>query len=839
MAFFGKCLRFLGWSFGGLMGLILLGLFGLWLFAMASLPNGWIQGWRSDFGLTGMESPVRIIRDAKGIPHIFAETLSDGHRALGFVHAQDRLFQMEMMRRLGAGRLGEVLGKVALSSDRFHRVLGLYALAEAQVDRLNPETRLALEAYAEGVNAWRDQAWLLPPEFAALGLSPEPWQPADSLVWAKIMSIRLSGNAFGEMLRAELSDRLGRDQIDALFRTEPPGVSLGQRTGGTGSVVSALSAWQGIDWQALLDGLPAPPPDRAIGASNAWAVTGARTETRAPLLANDPHLGFSAPILWYLARIETPKTTLVGATVPGVPFTIIGRNRSLAWGLTTTQADLQDLFIEREGPEPGTYLTPGGPRPFALREEVIRLKDADPVTLKIRSTRHGPVISDHLDRAEEIAGGAGRMVSLQATFLRGGDLTPQALLGLNLAKTLDQAAAALTDFHAPVQNVTVADKAGSIGLFIAGKVPKREGGDGWYPSRGWTDEGRWRGFVPFREMPHQIRPERGFVANANEAVIAPGMLPFISRDWAPGYRAERLEARLQSEPRQSLQSSLDLQLDTTSLAFQRLMPLMGQFEPTSDEADKALGLLKSWSGEMAARRAEPLLFWSWVLNFERRLYQDELGEHWARALRLRPRFLEQVLTGAQGWCDDVTTPATVEVCSDLLAESFDQALKEGKAAHGDGFLDWQWGEVHQARFGHAILSRIPWGRLGLDRLPVVGPQLARLLGDFASPRIATDGGAYTLHRGGFRISSAENPFGHVHGAGLRAVMDLNSPERSRFRIATGQSGHPFSSHYDDQVDDWAAGRSLVISGTERQLLEDGGRLLTLNPVQAPTVTSAP
>ncbi len=451
--------RFLVWALRAIAGLGLLFALvvgGAYLWLRGSLPET-----EGTVVIAGLEASVEVLRDADGIVTIRAQSETDAARALGYVHAQDRLWQMDFMRRTGAGRLAELLGPAALPSDRLMRTLGLYRLARTNLEILAPETRALLVAYAEGVNAYLEhppRAWplefhLLAPPF---GYRPEPWRPADSLVWSRIMALRLAGTWSDEIRRARLSKRLSPEQIDFLWPDYPVGVP---------STIPGLAA--------LLDGLPLGRMARnttwtpvASQASNSWVLAGSQTESGAPILANDPHLSLNAPGQWYLARIETPGLTLTGATAPGLPIMVFGHNGRIAWGFTNTHGDVQDFFIEKFVPrDPGRYQTPGGPRAFETRQETIRVAGAAPVRFTVRSSRHGPLISDIAPRARDAAAPK-TALALAWTTLRGDDRTAGAFHAMNRARDWPEFREALRDFHSPQQNIVYADTSGTIG-FIA------------------------------------------------------------------------------------------------------------------------------------------------------------------------------------------------------------------------------------------------------------------------------------------------------------------------------------------------------------------------------------
>ncbi len=717
---------------------------------------------------------ITVVRDGRGIPFIRAGSFDDGAFALGYLHAQDRFWQMEAMRRLGAGRLAEVVGRPGLSTDRLMRTLGLYRLAEAQTAVLDQETLKTIQAYADGVNAWLDaRTGAPPPEILALGYDPEPWNPADSLVWGRLMGLQLSGNWRDELLRARLSERLSAKRIAELWPGETRGGELGELDHDLLGKLAALF----------------PPP---VAASNAWAVAGAHTASGKPILANDPHLPFSMPNLWYLARVDTPGGVLAGATVPGAPFFIVGHNGRIAWGMTTTQSDTCDLFRERAAPDnPGEYVTPTGPLPFEGRVERIRIKDEESEALIVRTTRHGPVLSDVVKGERK-----GDALALAATYLLPDDRTPDAVLRLNRAGNLDEALDALRHFHSPQQNVMVADASGRIGVLSAGRAPLRgELGDGRYPKAGWDGKGDWTGFVSFEDLPRLIDPLEGMVANANNRLMGPDYPHYLGDDWEAPYRIRRIENMLgaASEPLTVAAVSAQ-QMDATSLMARDLLPLM--LKTLGPAPGDGVAMLKAWDGTMGRDRPEPLLFSAWMAETVRALLADEtgfaLGEYWG----LKPRVVASILTKNTHWCDDVETNGVEETCRDRLNLALGRAMQRLGDEHGPDMKAWRWGAAHRARFHHALFGAIP------------------VVGLLANRDVEADGGAYTVNVGAFRPGDEDAPFAATHGPGLRVVLDLNALDTSRFAIAGGQSGHPLSYHYDDFLEDWRDGRTVALNSPE-------------------------
>ncbi len=783
---------------GGLFGLAVLAAVLVVLWLRGSLPTtaGTVE-------LAGLTGKVDIIRDADGVPHIFADTDADALFALGYAHAQDRLWQMETMRRVGAGRLSEITGPDTLRIDRFVRTFGLYRLAERQAAALDGPARQLADAYAKGVNAYlASHDGPLPPEFFLLGHRPEAWRVADSMVWARVMALQLSKNWRTELLRLRLAKRLTPDQIEDLWPGDGPDGPVSLPPDAKAPAKAALRHLDGI-WAALPDAL-AP-----VDASNAWVLDGSRTATGKPILANDPHLGFTKPILWYLARIETPTLSLTGATVPGVPLLVLGHNNHIAWGMTTTGGDVEDLYLERIDPaDPNRYLTPDGPRPFKTRVERIVVKDAEAVELTVRETRHGPVISD-------IAGSAGNghddthVLAVAAPSLRADDRTANALFAINRAKNWEEFAAATRDFHSPQQNLFYADTGGGIGMITPGRVPVRRGHDGGKPANGEDSGHDWNGFIAPDAVPSAHNPPAGFVMNANNRLVGADNPHRLAGDWDAPFRAERLLEILPDARGHTMADSAALQMDILSTAARRLMPRLADFKPETERQEAALSMLRAWDFRMRRDRPEPLLYATWLHDIMRALAADELGPLFRDYSRPRPRFILHALTTRPRWCDDINT-GPAETCPQILRAALDKTLDRLAKDHGSDMAAWQWGARHRAYFANRFFAAIP------------------LLGDFASTKIETDGGDHTVNRGQ-TVWRGDNRHSHTHGAGYRAVYDLGNLAESRFMIGTGQSGNPFSPHYGDLTGRWRDGKHLTIAGSRNAVRARAGGILTLLP----------
>ena len=765
--------RALGWGTLGLLVIALVVSGGGYLALRTSLPT--IDG---RIMVAGVHGEVSIVRDADGVPTITAKDDDDLAFGLGYVHAQDRLFQMELQRRYGAGRLAEIFGPAALPIDTQMRVLGLYRAAEAAFAKLSPEIQHGIEAYCAGVNAYLStRGALLPPEFLLLRFSPEPWTPADTLVWGKLMDFQLGGNYRGELLRARLAKTVSNEDMEFLYPGYPK------------DAPRTLAALTPLYRQLPLDQLYAALPS-AMGphfASNNWVVDGAHSASGKPLLANDPHLGFSTPGFWYLARLKTPEHDIEGGTVAGTPFVIIGHNDKIAWGFTTTTADIEDLFIEKlDAKDPSRYQVADATLPFRTRQETIKVRGGAPVTLTVRETRHGPVVSDMLPPGTI---DSGYVLALKATFLDDDDTSAEALWDIDRATDWASFRDGLKKLVGPPQNIVYADTGGTIGFVAAGRIPIRKSGDGWLPVPGWSGDYDWLGFIPFDQLPQGTNPASGHFVSANNKIVPDSYPYFISRDWDLPDRAERIEALLTATPKQSVEASAAIQADTLSLEAKRLVPLMTKIVPSSDMAREAVERLQTWDFHMDADKIEPLLFTAWLRAFAHSILTSRLGDVAADYWGLKPEVMFNVLTQRPDWCAEPNRPA--EACEIRLSQALDTALDELRHSYGDEMAQWQWGRAHIAYFPNAIFERVP------------------LLRNWLRVTIPTPGGYDTVNRGPSTIRDDAHPYEQRFGAGLRIITDMAAPEESRMMIAPGQSGNPLSQHYADLLARWRAFNWLI------------------------------
>lgn len=744
---------------------------------MATLPK--IEG---RIPAAGLEMPASITRDEAGLAYVDARTQHDAYFALGWLHAQDRLWQMDLQRRVGTGRLAELVGPAGLPSDRFMRTLGVGRLAENGMAVLDQPTRDALVAYADGVNAWIDgHQHRLPPEYLALRMRPQPWLAADSLAWARVMALRLGGDWTEKLVRARLQGRLPPAQFADLWPPSSGPATLGAL--GAETRQAALGAETRDALAGLLAAVPAAVQPHQ--ASNVWVVAGTRTTSGKPLLANDPHLGLTGGALWYLVSVRAPGLRLTGATIPGLPFHLVAHNDRVAWGTTSTLADTADIFLERIDPD-GAVQTPAGPRPLATRQEIIRVAGAADEVLTVRESEHGPIISDVLP---DLAGNA---VALKTTALAADDRTAQAMYRLNRAVDWASFQAALTDFGAPMQNFAFADVDGAIGFATAGRAPVRRNGDGQSPVEGWRGGDDWTGWIAAAALPHQQNPATGIIVNANNRVGGDAIANRLARYWPDGYRAARIEQLLDGATKLDRQAMADIQSDAVSPAAAEIKARLGTPDGLSPLARRAAAMVAAWNGTMDKDRPEPLIYNAWVGRLWQRVFAPALGADFDRLRMPRPTAVLAALDGRSEWCP--AAPGTVQPCAAAIAGALEEAVEALRGQWGDDPAAWRWGASHVVRFDHPLFSRIPV----LDRLFKVVA--------------ATDGDNFTIDRGTF----AADTFQHVHGPGLRVVFDLADLRKSTFILAPGQSGNPLSRHYDDLVGAWVANRGLTMTGAGPQ-----------------------
>ncbi|MBL8311238.1 MAG: penicillin acylase family protein [Burkholderiales bacterium] len=756
--------------------------------------------------------------DSDGIPSIDAKSERDLAFAVGFMHARDRLWQLEMHRRIGRGELAEILGPKALETDRFLRTLGVHRAARAQLANLPAEARDLLQAYADGVNGYVREAMIVrPPEFVILGVQPGTWEPADTVAWAIMMAYDLGGNWSNELLRLQLAARMPVARIDELLPAQP-GDTLPQHAdyaarykalGVLPSPVARMdrnesSVANATHWlSAGIEGI----------GSNNWVVNGSRTTTGKPLLANDPHLSLAAPAIWYFTRQKAPGIEVSGATLPGAPSVILGRTQGVAWGFTNTGPDVQDLYIEEINAQ-GEARIPDGWQKLKTRVETLKVKGKADVTMTVRESRHGPIISDANAPLAAAINGKKFAIALRWTALDADNLSVLAAPAMNKAQTVADVRAALRHHVAPQQNVVMADTQGNTAFIAAGRVPVRKPENdinGLAPVPGWDSNYDWAGFVPYEQLPQQAVD--AFLATANQRIHGNDYAHYITSEWAHPGRKRRIEELLAAKPKHDAQSLREIQHDLKHTHDKPLLQWLPQLASAHPLAAEAIRVLRN-SGEITSvaqgdGAIATLLYWSWAREATRRIFADDVGPDLFNAIFGRRDFraaLNGVLARAdESWCDDLRTPAR-ERCDGVIAAAFDAALDTLQATHGADMRTWRWDTTHFARSEHRPFSSVP------------------VLKHLFEIRTPTSGDTYSVMVGKVR-GREPNPFSNEFAASLRAVYDLSLADANAATIiySTGQSGNPFSPHYRDLAQRWGSGgpgayidlRSPTVRGTLR------------------------
>ncbi len=737
----------------------------------------------------GLQAPVTVIRDNWGIPHIYASNTHDLLFAQGYVHAQDRFWQMEFWRRIGSGRLSEVLGEAALEQDRFIRTVGWHRTAAQEWAQLDGEVREALEAYAEGVNAYiSSHRGRLGLEFTLLGLTgvrfePEPWTPLNTLTWAKVMAWDLGGNRTDEILRAHIAARLGAEAVDVLVPPYPEEYPV--------IVPHPIT-------EPTLEAIPDPffeahflGEGEEVGSNN-WVIAGSRTETGMPLLANDPHLGIQMPSIWYEIGLHCDPVgpdcpyNVVGTSFASAPGVIIGHNEHIAWGVTNLGPDVQDLFIERVNPEnPNQYEYQGQWLDMEIvREEIHVAGQDEPEVLFVRITRHGPIINDVVGGTEEDWSFGWQPLALSWTALQPGMLMKSILL-LDKASNWEEFREALSYWDVPSQNFVYADVEGNIGYQSPGRIPIRAAGDGSMPVPGWTGEYEWVGYIPFDELPRAFNPPEGYIATANNAVVGPDYPYFLSMDWDPGYRARRIVELIEADPSLSLEDMKAIQGDSSPVWAQDILPYIRSLSSDDPRLAQALDLLRRWDGRAVRDSAGAALFEALRVHLIQETFGDELGD---QLLRRAGSSAEVALVNlladpTSPWFDDRTTPQ-VEARDQILLRALEGAVDELTETLGPDMGRWRWGDLHTATFENQSL-----GQSGIALIEAI----------FNRGPVPVDGTIATVNNTGYSLNE---PYGVGIVPSYRQVIDLADFTRSVSMHTTGQSGHPFHRHYDDMIDPW-------------------------------------
>ena len=762
---------------------------------------------------------VAISFDESDIPHIQAKSSSDALFALGYLHASERSWQMEINRRLSSGRLSEILGNETVAIDRFIRTLGIKHAAEKQFDRYPIATKRLLQSYADGVNAGNTHlGWALPVEYYLTGSKPGHWSPTDSVAWMLMMALDLGGNWHKELQRLELSQFLTTQQVWEVMPAYTPGDPV--------SNVDFAKMYRDINVfnpnplarDQKSKKLPAtelaitevPGGKDGVGSNN-WALSGKLTTSGKPLLANDPHLGLSAPAIWYMAHMEAPGLNVIGATLPGIPAVVLGRTDKFAWSFTNTGPDVQDLYIEQLDPKnPGVYRGPEGPLPFKVRQEIIDIKGQPPLRFLVKETRHGPVISESYARAKRAIDTDRFALSLRWTALDIENQSVAGLLDMNHAKDLDAFKQALRKNYAPMQNVVMADVDGNISLQTAGVAPKRTLHHGLYgvaPALSWEKQYDWTGYVPFDQLPSSNNPDTNWIATANQKILSNNDPNPLTGDWDLPTRYDRIVELIKGKSVHDLASMKSMQADTLSLGATPLLELFKSAQSKHPLAQQAIELSRNFDGDMKIDSTGALIFNAWADQLSRKLFSRLaylFTENYG-ARNFRQPLILQLQNPDSPWCNDPRTEQ-IETCADTSNAAFDNALEQLSAQFGNNPKNWAWGNAHIAISEHRPFSKVP------------------LLGSMFNLTQAFPGDSFSINVGRLELLRAENPFETKQAPSLRTLFDLSDLEQSLFIYQTGQSGWVQSKLYRNMSGLWAQNDYLPLQMKPKKI----SRQLDLN-----------
>jgi penicillin amidase len=800
-----KKVRWSLWFLRAVLALLLLALTAFGVFQIYILKS--IAPLSGEAQLAGLSSGVEIKRDASDVTHIYAKTPMDAWRAIGYVHAQERGWQLAFNRQVMHGELSEWLGPTTLETDKLMRTLGIMKSAQAQFDKLPPNTQKALEAYAEGVQAGYASAQWRAPEFVILGINPsktmKPWTAVDSVGWALMMALDLGGNWGNEFARLMSAQALNTEDLWKLFPPYP-GESRGSKVD-IAALYQNLGVYaketspqaQALATQQLLASTTLDVGVLEGKGSNNWVVPGSNTQSGLPLLANDPHLGLSAPAVWYFAGMHAPAgqfadgkahaaLDVVGATLPGLPFVVLGRTNKAAWGFTNTGPDVQDLYLEAlEGKD--NYRAPMGQQAFETRNEVIKVKGQADVSIKVRGTRHGPVISDVQPAYAQFLNMDKYAIALRWTALDVDNQTIVAGMDANFANSVSELRQAFSKNHSPMQSAVMADTSGHVLFKAVGKVPVRSAAhdlQGMVPAPGWLSQYDWQSWVPYEQTPEVTQADiekRGWHATANQKIVPPAYAQFLTHDWTGPERFDRISQLLSAGSQFDANSMKTIQADVHSLAAVRLLPYLQTLSSQHAKAAEALPILKSFKGDMTRDSAGALIYAVWIDEVTRAMLIPKLGEARFKALfgkrAFRPAIEGVLATQDKSWCGEAG-------CQTLMNKALDTALDKILAMQGSNVAEWNWGRAHPALSAHR-----PFGNV-------------KALAPFFDVTGPSGGDNFTVNVGQFWTSSATVPFATRHAASMRAVYDLANLDESGFIYQTGQSGHPFSSRYADMKAEW-------------------------------------
>ena len=763
-------------------------------------PQAKLQG---EVSVSGLNSDVTITRDQFGIPTIKAQSDRDVFFAMGYVHAQDRLWQLEVQRRIGQGRLSEVFGRQMIGQDIWIRTLGLTKAAQQAEQHLSPQALASLQAYSQGINHFINNTQQLPVEFSLLDVKPEPWTVVDSLLWVKVFALNLSSNYRQEIQRYISAGQLSNQQLQQLF----PDIFVGPVKMAPANSIAGLASLTEVFEQLKRD---SSIGGKYVG-SNAWVVSGDLTASGMPILANDPHLGLQIPSLWYGVKQQGNKLDVAGMSLVGTPLVIFGANQNITWGGTNMMADVQDLYIEQlNGQDPNLYWAKGQWHEFEEFEDSIEVRaefpaqiraKLQPLTFKTRWSIHGPVISD-------VNNSIKAPISMRWTALDHDDTTYDGFFHLTYAQNWSEFNQALAKVVAPALNVLYADKQNNIGMVGAGRIPKRHAAHHGATMVATADgNNEWQGYLSPEEMPRQFNPASGYLINANDDNGYQGYDHFISADFAPPYRAKRIKQLIEAKKTEGNKITFDdmqqMQLDVKDisadvfLAWLNQEGVLSQLQArASDERKRqAWQLLSQWSGEADESSIGATLYYGFLRYIKDTLFADELAGFWNKPSHIAHLHgfkssidiaqITQVIERNDAWCDVVFTE-TVENCIDMVDSTMDMVVKELEKFKGNDIDDWTWGDQQHTLYRHTPLSG------------------NKMLANFFEKRTSAVGGEHTVN---VAASSYELDEGYVKtfGAGFRQVVELAADNKHVYMNSTGQSGQLASDHYDDNVTRFAAG----------------------------------
>jgi penicillin amidase len=770
--------------------------------------------------VAGLRAPVEVLRDRWGVPHIYAANEHDLFFAQGFIHAQDRLFQMDLNRRVGLGRLAEVTGPLGVAFDKFARYLGWPRAAQIQAAGGDETTHHAIHAYAGGVNAFI-ATQPLPAEFRVLAYRPEPWDSLATSAWGTVLAWGLSCNWETELLRAWLLDELGPERAEAMtpvyrpgYITTVPDEQIGRRL-----AEGLLGAFR----ETIAHGPVGVPVFGGGIGSNNWVVSGARTASGRPQLANDPHLPPVFPTIWYANHLIGGPYHVTGFTLPGVPGVIIGHNDHCAWGITNAFPDVQDVYIERFDPgDPSRYQAGESWATAEIVQETIKVRGLKNVKLTTRATRHGPVFSDILP-------GEHADLAYDWTLFHAGNHL-QAVLATNKAHDWPSFREGLRHWSFPGQNVVYAGTDGTIAYMMPGLVPKRRCGDGLSPVPGWTNDYGWDGFISFDDLPHYVNPPEGYLATANNCMAGDSYPCLLTGEWLADYRVRRIRQLLAESDRMTLDDHRRIQTDSISLLARRFLaaalPVAREWPETEPELCDTLDRLTAWDGDMAVDSITATIYFGWLVHFTQAAVAQAVGQDNARTLLAKaektgfPRMpfyeiaYELVLRWLEGAAEGDGVPATnpewIGDVRPLLLPALRQTLDIISKVYGRNHERWAWGNVHRVTFDHEM-ARLP----GIGRL-------------WKPLSIPSPGDGFTINQSDLTPHFPPDPATII--ASCRLIIDVGAWDECLAALPGGQSGHPASPHYQDRISEWREGeyfpllfsKAHVIAAVRgRWLLEPG------------------